>query len=176
MLKKLHFNPLTKTYWRVRNLYHSAFPPEERPPYALLWLFSLKPAVDFSAYYDENQFLGLSYVVKTSQGRFVLFLAVADAQRSRGYGSIILRDIARQMPNLPCFLCMEPMDRTAPNYPQRLKRLTFYEKNGYRRQYHYYHELGVVYELLATQEELDYHKVEEELNRYSLGLLKIRID
>lgn len=174
LAKKCHF--LSSTYWQVRKLYHSAFPPQERPPYFLLWLFSLQPAIDFVAYYDEGNFVGLSYTVATSQGRFVLFLAVVDTYRSQGFGSAILREIAEQNQGEPCFLCMEPMDEAADNYAQRLKRLAFYEKNGYRRQFALYHELDETYEILATADGLDYEKIEKELNRVSLGLLRIRVE
>lgn len=174
-MNKRQLLPLSMSYWQVRQLYHTAFPPEERPPYFLTWLFSLRSAIDFVAYDDRGDFVGLAYTVTTSQGRFVLFLAVTDEHRSRGYGSLILRDIAEQTPDLPCFLCMEPMDERATNYEQRLKRLAFYERNGYCRQGWNYHELDETYEILATWDDLDYSVVEKELNAISLGLLRIKI-
>lgn len=174
-MKTKQVKPLSPTYFQVRQLYHTAFPPEERPPYLLTALFALLPAISLTAYYDGQRFVGFSYTVATSQGIFVLFLAVAAAQRSRGFGSDILRKIAEQAGGAPLFLCMEPMDETAANYDQRLKRLAFYERNGYRRQGWDYHELGEIYEILATSDDLDYGQIETELNRLSLGLLRLKL-
>lgn len=89
---------------------------------------------------------------------------------------MMLGAIAEQAAGLPVVLCIEPMEETSPNYDQRLRRLAFYERNGFQRQGHYFYELDEVYEILATRSELDYHQLQEELNRLSLGLLRIRIE
>ncbi|MFA9414832.1 MULTISPECIES: GNAT family N-acetyltransferase [unclassified Streptococcus] len=167
--------PFSPYYQAVETLYHAAFPPEERPPYLLASLFALQSQVDFLAYYDKNIFAGFAYTVRTTQGIFVFLLAVNDEVRSKGYGSAMLRTIAEQAKGLPLVLCIEPMEETASNYDQRLRRLAFYEKNGFRRQYRQFHELNEVYEIVATTDGIDYQKLAKELNRTSLGLLKIRI-
>lgn len=168
--------PLSVAYQTVKELYHAAFPPEERPPYLLASLFALQPQIDFLAYYDKATFAGFSYTVKTTQATFVFLLAVNDQVRSNGYGSAMLQAIAEQTPDSPLVLCIEPMEETATNYDQRLRRLAFYEKNGFRRQYRQFHELDEVYEIVATADDIDYQQLEKELNRASLGLLRIRID
>lgn len=159
----------------VRSLYLSAFPPNERQPYPLLWLFSQQPAIRLTAYYDAGHFAGFSYVVETEAVTFVFLLAVAADQRSQGYGSQILAEIATTSPGKVQLLCIEPMDPAADNYDQRLKRLAFYERNGYRRQYRYFYEQAETYEILATAGEIDYDQLARALNRVSLCLLGIRI-
>lgn len=175
-LKRQPLIPFSRRSQQVYGLYHSAFPAEERPPYLLSRLFALQPAIAFSAYSDGDTFAGFAYTVTTSQATFVFLLAIDDAVRSRGYGSAILRAIAEQSADLPLVLCIELLDETAPNYPQRLKRLAFYEKNGFKRQYKNFHELSEVYEILATADNLDYRQLQGDLNRVSLGLLNIKID
>lgn len=167
--------PFNSSYSVVSPLYHSAFPPQERPPYWLACLFALQPQVAFQAYYDQTTFAGFAYTVRTPQATFVFLLAVNDAVRSKGYGSAMLRKIAEQSQGLPLVLCIEPMDATAPNYDQRQRRLAFYEKNGFRRQYRQFHELDEVYEIVATADDLDYQELAKDLNRACMGLLRIKI-
>lgn len=160
----------------VRSLYLSAFPPNERQPYPLLQLFSWQKSVAFTAYYDQATFVGFSYVIETSQVTFTFLLAVSQTQRSKGYGQRILEAIAHSGQGKIQVLCIEPMDEEADNYEQRLKRLAFYQANGYRRQHRYFHELAETYEVLATSNQVDYQRLAKDLNRISLGLLKIKID
>lgn len=168
--------PFSKASRDVKPLYHAAFPPEERPPYSLSVLFSLQPAIDFRAYYDGSDFVGFAITERTTTALFVFLFAIAEDQRSRGYGSAILGEIAEQAAGLPQVLCIEPMDASAPNYAQREKRLAFYQKNGYLRQHRYFQELTETYEILATPGVINYEQLDRELNRLSLGLLRIKIE
>lgn len=168
--------PFSQASRDVKPLYHAAFPPEERPPYALSVLFSLQSAIDFRAYYDGPDFIGFAITEQTSTALFVFLFAIAEDQRSRGYGSAILGEIAEQAAGLPQVLCIEPMDASAPNYAQRQQRLAFYQKNGYVQQHRYFQELTETYEILATPGAIDYGRLEQELNRLSLGLLRIAIE
>lgn len=168
--------PFSQASRDVNPLYHSAFPPEERPPYGLALLFSLRPAIAFTAYYEQETFIGFTITIKSPSAHFVFLFAIDQAVRSQGYGSAILQTIAKEAQGLAQVLCIEPLDPRADNYPQRLSRLAFYEKNGYRRQYRQFHELAEVYEVLATGNHVDYQELEQDLNRASLGLLKIRIE
>lgn len=168
--------PFSQASRDVKPLYHAAFPAEERPPYALSVLFSLQPAIDFRAYYHGSDFVGFAITETTSTALFVFLFAIAEDQRSRGYGSAILGEIAEQAAGLPQVLCIEPMDASAPNYVQREKRLAFYQKNGYLRQHRYFKELTETYEILATPGAIDYAQLDKELNRLSLGLLRIKIE
>lgn len=52
---------------------------------------------------------------------------------SKGYGSKLLKILFKKYKNQnkPIVLFIEAIDTTAPNYTQRIKRLSFYKKNGF---------------------------------------------
>ena len=77
----------------VKGLYHRAFPDEERLPWWVLRLNSLRQHIDLTAWMDGDQFCGFTSSVTVEGLHFLLFFAVAEDCRSRGYGSAILQAI-----------------------------------------------------------------------------------
>ncbi len=85
------------------------------------------------AYFDQEVFVGLTYAICTDNLVYLLFLAVEESKQSQGYGSQILAQVKKEAGVRPCVLTIEPMDEEdASNRTQRLKRLAFYERNGYQ--------------------------------------------
>ncbi len=86
----------------------------------------------FKAYYDNNQFVGILFTIETKDTLFVNYIAVNDQIRSKGYGSKLLQTLFERYPKQSVTLFIETMeDKNANNYEQRVKRLAFYEKNGF---------------------------------------------
>lgn len=115
----------------IKNLLTNSFPKNERYP---LWLLTARAArrdVDFLAYYDGDDFCGISYSVKAENTLFVLYLAVAENMRSKGYGSAILAEIGRIAGERSITLNVEDPDPSAENAEERRKRVEFYKNNGF---------------------------------------------
>ncbi|WP_165210781.1 GNAT family N-acetyltransferase [Streptococcus tangpeifui] len=138
----------------LESLYLTAFPPEER----LDWDWLLKKAdsgqADFVAYYDDSDFVGFTYSLMSDTVYYLLFLAVVEDKHSQGYGSAILAKVAQQAGSRIRVLVIEPSDQAASNYGQRLRRLAFYQSNGYHLTPHYYYEGPEVYQVMASQTRL----------------------
>lgn len=79
----------------VENLIKSSFPPDEQESMELLLRLAEKPMVNFWAYYDDDMFCGMIYVVESKETLFVLYLAVPGELRSKGYGAAIIEDVRR---------------------------------------------------------------------------------
>ena len=78
-------------------------------------------------------FIGFTYAICTDNLVYLLFLAVKESKQSQGYGSQILGQVREEAGERPCVLTIEPMDEEqVSNRSQRLKRLAFYERNGYQ--------------------------------------------
>ncbi len=108
------------------------FPKEELIPMWLIRLMTLKKKYDFKVYYDNNLFVGILFTIETDDTLFVFYIAVNDKIHSKGYGSKLLKVLLDKYPNKPVTLFIETMDdKTANNYAQRVKRLAFYERNGF---------------------------------------------
>jgi GNAT superfamily N-acetyltransferase len=88
--------------------------------------------VQFLAFYDNDQFCGMSYLFEDAEQTYILYLAVASSLRSGGYGSKILRWIETNSPSKNVSLNIEEVDEHFENYSQRVKRFKFYQKNSYR--------------------------------------------
>ena len=116
----------------ARELYREAFPARERFPFPLLRLAALSPANRLWAHLDGGELVGLSFHSLGDAAAFVLYLAVDGGRRSRGYGSRILESIIEDCGGLPVSLDVEDPGDGAGNAAQRLARVRFYERNGFR--------------------------------------------
>lgn len=166
----------SKHYSAVKTLYLTAFPAVERLPYFPLVLNAYRRLANFYAYYDKDDFVGLVYLLENEEVIYLFFLAVNPNSRSRGYGSAILQDIKQLAGKRPIILAIEPLEKTAENYQQRVQRLAFYEKNGFNITDYYYHEGKEVYQVMATDTSLDISLVEKLTKKAVLGLIAISFE
>ena len=169
--------PLTPTFKKVASLYEAAFPVEERLPLWQLSWNSLKRGQSFLAYFDQGVFVGLTYTIYTDNLVYLLFRAVEESKQSLGYGSQILAQVKKDAGVRPCVLPIEPMDEEqVSNRAQRLKRLAFYERNGYQALNHFYFEGSERYQILTTDKNLSLVDLERALAKTFLGKYGIRVD
>ena len=68
----------------------TVFPQNEQIPMWLLRVLAFRKNVNFRAFYDDDQFCGVLYTAEDNKYIFVLYLAVNDRIRSKGYGTKIL--------------------------------------------------------------------------------------
>lgn len=117
-----------KEYKEIKALLKSAFPRNEQTPISLLNHWAKKDKNQFCAYYEEDIFCGLTFTVSKNKTIFIMYLAITDKIRSKGFGSAILDQMKRQYPEYDFVLNIEPLDEKALNYEQRVKRFKFYKK------------------------------------------------
>lgn len=166
----------SKTSKDVKKLYLSAFPKVERFPYLPLLLNAYRRDIEFIAYYDDDRFVGLSYIIFSKNFVFLLFLAVNPEYRNQSYGSRLLKTIKTSSNSRPVVLAIEEMDENADNYEERLNRLAFYEKNDYQLIPHFYYEMNEKYQLLSTSLDIDMGEFKKMLRKISYGIIPIDID
>lgn len=135
---------------RVKKLYLSAFPKEERVPWRLL-LKRYGEGKCLIETYGGNTFVGFSVTIEREDFAYVFFLAVSDNARSRGFGGKILDRLAREYAGKPLVLDMERV-QPSPNYEQRVRRRGFYLRNGFSTSGFCYEQNGVQYETLYRGE------------------------
>ena len=117
---------------KIKSLYHTAIPAEERMPF--FWLFSKRKRenVSFFNIYDGDEWAGFVYFSYNNDLIYVWFFAIDENARSKGYGSAVLAEIKRLYPDFRIVLGIEMIDECAENNEQRIKRKRFYERNGFR--------------------------------------------
>ncbi len=152
--------PSLPEYRQVKALYYRAFPKYEQEAWSRLLFKRLFRRADFLVFYDQGQFVGLSYIIHHHGIHYVLYLAVNDWVRSRGYGSRILAQLKQRYAPDTLILDIEQPDVTVANNHQRLRRLRFYRKNGFTLTDRLTRTPAVTYQLLATRQQTDHAKVD----------------
>lgn len=152
---------------QIKSLYKVAFPRDERAPISLLFRKTGNERNAFYAALDNDEFVGLVYTVRVESLVYVFYLAVVEEKRGHGYGSRILELIRKLYPDCVITLEIEDTeDANADNKEQRIKRLRFYEANGYKQLHIKINEAGVVYELLGTADTITQAKFLEMMKQY----------
>jgi len=133
------------TYKDVKRLYHAAFPADERVPFWFLMAKSRKDNAEFYSIYDKEKWVGFVYLIGYQDIIYVFYLAVSEKERGSGYGSKILKKITAKYQDKRIILLIEPVDKKAENYEERVNRKKFYEKNGFRDLNYLVTEKNVIY-------------------------------
>ena len=162
-------------YKKIRELFDTSFPEEERTPMWILELISHRKNVEFLAYYDEGKLCGVSCTFFDKKNVFVLYLAVNSTVRSKGYGSQILQSIKNLSEGKPVYVVIEPVIKNCANFEQRTKRLNFYSKNGFFQTRFIMQDSSGQYQVLCTQKDIMQDEYSRALKKLSLGLYAPKI-
>jgi GNAT superfamily N-acetyltransferase len=122
----------TKDIKKVKELYIKAFPEEERVPFWLLKWKARLEKTSLLSIYDNEIWIGFIYLISFNDFLFILFFAIDERFRSKGYGSEVINKIKEMYEGYNIVLNTEVLDDTAPNYNDRNRRKKFYENLGFR--------------------------------------------
>jgi len=117
-------------YNKIKQLYKTAFPAEERAPFLLLEYKAARNKGDFRGVYSDGRLIGMVYTVGSGDLHYLFYLAVCEQERGKGVGSAIISALKKKYSGGRLFLALEELDAASENYSQRLSRRKFYEKNG----------------------------------------------
>nr|WP_281273603.1 GNAT family N-acetyltransferase [Companilactobacillus furfuricola] len=160
------------SYADAKRLYFEAFPKAERVPFFWLLLQARKQFVEFIAFYDDDKFVGMSYLISKGSLTYLFYLAVDPTMRGKGYGSQILQDLFKMYSGQRLCLGAERPDDEAINSNERRKRIEFYESNGFVLSGKIVREQSVDYVLLSHGG--DFSKQEyQDLIAFYAGIFKL---
>lgn len=159
----------------VKSLYLSAFPREERVPFPILMRRAQSDWVHFLLFYDGGLFCGLAYLLLGEHLGALMYLAVNDSLRSRGYGTRILSAIRDYCGDRTVALDIEQVIPGATNYDQRKRRRDFYLRNGFLPSGCGHSLRGVDYEILISDSAFSPGDYAELIRRYSAGTVRMEI-
>ena len=130
----------------------------------------MRKRVDFILYFDEDLLAGFAYMIKNNRYAAILYLDVNSAVRGRGYGGQILGLIKEASASKEVILNIESLDEHAPNAEQRVKRLAFYEKNGFTLCLYLIRKLGVDFAVMNQTGQLVPFDYQDIFDYFSFGL------
>ena len=159
----------------IKNIYLNSFPKYEQLPWWILRFLTVRKGIDITAYYDGDILCGFTYTVAAGNILFVLFFAVENTLRGRGYGSAILGYLKESNPKKSILLNVELLDPRADNYEERVRRFRFYEKNGFTDTEYDIEEIGGVFRVLATTPTFDNEEYLRVFRKMSFGFWKPKI-
>lgn len=167
--------PARRAKKEVRSLYLTAFPRSERLPFFVLRALTLRRGIAMTAYFESGTFLGFTHTTRVKKTLFVLFFAVQTEVRGKGYGSAILSCLKNTYPSCDILLNVEPPDPSAPNAPEREKRIAFYQKNGFADTGYDIDEVGGTFRVFSTSPDPDIAAYRRVFRHMSFGLWRPRI-
>ena len=154
----------------IRKLYETAFPVEEQIPYEDLMILMDKMPLDFTAYYDDKEFIGFTIVYPRKTFNWFWYFAVRSELRGKGYGQQILSRLIEEYKDCMNILDMESPDQVCENPEQRKRRCAFYLRNGFRKTGVGKSFEGIDYTILMNGEGIftlnDYDEVLAELRSF----------
>jgi len=164
-----------KDYKVYKALQKRAFPPEEQYPFWVLKLLACRKGINYLAHYENGLFCGISYTSGTDSMMYVLYLAVNDEIRSKGYGTKILNQLKEMSIGKEVTLNVEPLDEKADNYSQRVRRMEFYIRNGFRDTGYRLVDLTGEYSVLSTANDFSIEEYMKAITRIGMNLYKPKV-
>ena len=116
-------------YVQVSDIYEKSFPQEER--YITIDKMVQIQNTELYCLVDDNQVLGIAYLIFYSDMIFILYLAINSEYRSKGFGSYILKWCLQKYKDKKIYLNIEEVRANTKDYEIRKKRLKFYQNNGF---------------------------------------------
>jgi len=117
---------------QIMHLYQTAFPEDEQIPWDDLVRLIGEMILDFTAYYDEDGFVGFTIVYPRPSFNWYWYFAVRPELRGQGLGQQILTALMEKYKGQSCVLDMESPRQECDNIIQRRRRHAFYLRNGFR--------------------------------------------
>lgn len=155
---------------QVRQLYYRAFPKEEQLPWWMLQMHIRRKGFRLTAFLDGDTFCGFTYSITGENMHFLLFFAVEEHLRGKGYGSAILNLLKEEYGTV--ILNIEPLSEDAPNALERQNRYSFYRHNGFRDTGYNSWDIGGIFRVLSSTGTLELDAYERLFARLTFGLKK----
>lgn len=132
---------------RLRTLYHSAFPAEERKPFSKIHRIFREGRADIWCILADKHFAGFATTVNGGDLILIDYFAVSKRLRGRGIGRAAMECLLALYHDKGVFLEIESTDRPGLDQSQRMKRKEFYLSCGFE-------DLGVKAKVFSVYMEL----------------------
>lgn len=160
---------------KVKEIYKASFVKEDRMAFWMMRMMSRMKSTDFLSFYDEDILCGFVYMATLDNLTFIMFFAVDENNRSKGYGSRILEEIQSIYPSNKIVLTIERCIEDADNIEQRLRRKKFYINNGYKDTKFLVELVNKTQEVLIKNGEFKSDEFVSFFKKYSNGTMKLKV-
>lgn len=166
----------SKDIKHIKKIFKYSFPKEERMPFFMMLLLTKIQDMEFLSFYHKDTLCGFVYMLSNQQITFIIYLAVDEELRSKGYGSAIISEIQRMYPNHKIVLYIDRPDVDAPDKEQRIKRKNFYLKNNFKESGYFVQSTPtILQEVLVKNGDFVASDFLQALKQCSKGMLKANL-
>jgi GNAT superfamily N-acetyltransferase len=155
---------------QIRQLYQTAFPEEEQIPWDDLLRLIDQMHLDFTAYYEGENFIGFTIVYPRPTFNWYWYFAVMPELRGQGRGQEILSALNEKYKGQSCVLDMESPRQVCENMVLRKRRHEFYLRNGFRDTdvYRYFDDIEMIIMMMGegTFTLQDWNEIVGELRQF----------
>ncbi len=144
---------------KIKKLYRYSFPKSERFPFWILKKCSKGKNVVFNAILDDGKLIGMEYKIIYENTTYLMYLAIDEEQRGKGYGTKILQDLIKKYETI--ILSIERPKKELNGNKKRRKN--FYLRNGFTETNKFIEDGGIEYEILCTNK--NYNITKEDLEK-----------
>lgn len=149
---------------QIKEIYEKSFPKDEKFSFWILKQCAKENNIQLDVIIDDiiEKVIGMRFIVNYDNITYLMYLAIDEIYRNKGFGSFVLKDLVTQ--NNIVLLCIE---KPLPGLKDdKIRRKNFYLKNGFYETNCFIEDSGVEYEFLASLKGLEI--TEEDLKkRYS---------
>ncbi|MCF0134581.1 MAG: GNAT family N-acetyltransferase [Blautia sp.] len=142
-------------YWR---LYESAFPSEEKKPVPFMEELYRKGITEFLVLEEKHEFAGLVILMKYEGVVLLDYFAVTESIRGKGIGSEVLSALLELYRDWKFVVEIEALVPEAGNLQERIRRKSFYMKNGLKETGVFAYVYETDFEILSSDGQLTYEQ------------------
>ncbi len=141
-------HPVSLWDWhKIKKLYMSAFPLNERKPFKLIKQKAKGSETDVWMLEKDREFVGLAITMNADDMVLLDYFAIHEKMRGGGHGSEALKLLREKYAMKRFFLEIESVYEEAPDLEARKRRKMFYLRNGLT-------EIGIMAKLFGVNMEL----------------------
>lgn len=157
----------------LKKIYNNSFPKEEKFPMWLL-LFNLhRNNSELYTLFAHNELCGFIYLINYKNMCFILYLAIDNLKRNKGYGSYILNWCLNYKKDKDIYLNIEEVNNQFEDFKYREKRLKFYLSNGFYLTNYLSVEKCIKFNILSTNKKIDineYKELDKKISRWFFNM------
>ena len=132
MMKTKQITKINANDEQLKLLYQTAFPENEQIPWNDLIRLTDQMNLDFTAYYEDDKFIGFTILFPHKKFNWFWYFAVIPELRGQGKGQKILAALIEKYKEKNIVLDMESPKQECDNLEQRISRHNFYLRNRFR--------------------------------------------
>ncbi len=165
-IKLINYIEATQFHALVKTIYYSSFDPKATMKFERIMKYvDANKAIMYIAV-DNDELIGFIYIYFYKNIAYILYFAINELHRGKGYGSWLLNEVHKLYDNYILALNIEIVLPQYKNYKERLLRKKFYLKNNFYETQLYRNDWNIKTEVLSTNKNFSHKNYKKLLTSF----------